>query len=323
LITLLLNDLDFSDPLLLPLLETDNICNIIKRSGKRLQYFHIWYHTCQLTLTKHISDWSMAEITNNMISIGPSLSLQRFRVSGHQNTTQDEVITEIISKLRPKIFELVTCACRAISKYDEAAQKVSAASLLKYNNNNSGGDDENDNNGESKRNNDNNNKMVEFRSRIAQYGTFQCVRCEDRSNIIGWYRLCMKCSKQYCTECSFEWDWSNELLPDPSKKWCSCSYCVHRDRLILQHYGRGSSSSDNDASAVVVVVVNENGVAAGLSLQNDMNSTNINCDNVNNNKSSTIPSSCTAIDVAAGMIIPSRYSGVHCRKCPEKKPARL
>jgi hypothetical protein len=60
---LLLNHLDFSDPLLLQQgLETIQICSIIKRSGKRLQDFHIWDHQDSIGSTRHISRWSLNDI---------------------------------------------------------------------------------------------------------------------------------------------------------------------------------------------------------------------------------------------------------------------
>jgi hypothetical protein len=55
---------------------------IIKRSGKRLQYFHIWYHQDSRCVTEYISERSIDAILNALKGIGPSLSLQRFVVSG-------------------------------------------------------------------------------------------------------------------------------------------------------------------------------------------------------------------------------------------------
>jgi hypothetical protein len=72
---LLLNHLDFSDPFLQQKLMTSDICKIITRSGKRVQYFHIWKYTGQ-------SGWLIHDIIDALKSI-ELLSLQRFVLSGY------------------------------------------------------------------------------------------------------------------------------------------------------------------------------------------------------------------------------------------------
>jgi hypothetical protein len=147
------------------------------------------------------------------------------------------------------------------------------------------------------------NNKIEFRSRLAQYGTFRCSStsggCQSRhSDVIGWYRPCVKCCQQYCLDCSFIWDWSNELAPSQSKM-CSCSYCIHRDQL------RHCYGSSNDDKGNI-----------GTSVESDMKRTNTSdeVNTVNVVKPSTTSSSSLCVDIT--MIQPPRYScAVHCLKC--------
>jgi hypothetical protein len=143
--------------------------------------------------------------------------------AGHQ----DQIYENLISELRPKIFELATCACRVLLGYDEHVAKESTSSSWIDNNNNSSG---NNDSGESK-------NKIECLSGIAKYGAFRCS--SHGSDVTGWYRTCVQCAKQYCVTCSFQWRSSNELSKESEK--CECSYCIHRDRLIL--LSRATSST--------------------------------------------------------------------------------
>jgi hypothetical protein len=308
----LLNNLDFSDPLLIDtkLLTTEHICDIIKRSGKRLQSFHIWNHNYHIASAKYISSWSMDDIINALNSIGPSFSLERFILSGIHSPFllylnnemadcsfssyslvclsghQYEIYKKIISELRPKLIELATCGCRALFEYDQAAKELLLKMKRKRNGNG---------NGESK------NNDIKFRSRIAQYGTFRCSsdHCETSRrtpNGIGWYRICVKCSKQYCVGCAstFYWKWSNELVSDKSHV-CSCSYCIDRGQP-----GNGKGDNDNEAG----------------SLANTKNNNNNN-DDFNSVDQLKPSSTHTSSPFSTATMIPPRYScSVHCQNCP-------
>jgi hypothetical protein len=179
------------------------------------------------------------------------------------------------------IFELATCGCHTIIKNDQVAKDAS----------------------------------IEFRSRLAKYGTFRCIsgRCGPKRDVIGWYRTCVKCSEQYCLRCAFWWNWSNEFKYDKSKT-CSCSYCIDRDRLILRY--------DNSSNGIFVTnVVTDASTAIGPS-QNSTNTNNnsniFNC-SVNNGNLVIEPSATKSACIASTFtppittIISPRYScSIHC-----------
>jgi hypothetical protein len=223
---------------------------------------------------------------------------------GHQPDINDRLISENIPELRPKIVELTTCGCRITTKYDQAAKRLSSSGLLLNDNLNNG-------NGEKGSEGD----KIEFRSRIAQYGTFRCssisTGCVNNNpNVIGWYRTCLNCSQQYCVKCSSGWNWSNEFILDKSNK-CSCSYCIDRDQLVLQCYGHISNDGKGNIGTSVVIANDATSVAVG-SLPTQMNTTNS-----NTNNTSTITAA------VATMIIPPRYScSVHCKNCSFKGPLK-
>jgi hypothetical protein len=263
---MLLNNLDFSDPLLQKKVTTTLVCNLIYRSGKRLRHISIWNHYYPNSALH--SKWVLDDIITTISLIGPSLSLQSIVLFGHQGCSQQggsHVNIDAIVALRPHLIELATCGCRSATLFDNAA-KASSTSISRRSSSGNG------NNGE-------NVRKVEFRSRVAQYGLFQCTslpeNCllaktihgynvaptvtatvaavgptSDATQMEGWYRACITCKDHYCVACAFRWRWCNEFLvtltnvsDDTSS--CPCSYCTPRHRLLFspQSNNHGGSSS--------------------------------------------------------------------------------
>jgi hypothetical protein len=168
---LLLNDLDFGDPSLQSILDTDAICKVILRSRQRLRTFGIWYN-CEGDSSP--SNWSFSRIASSIAPSRSSSSLKRFILFGHQNLTSlGDIISKWIIPMRPESIELATCA-----------DHLSFMSISEFITSHD----------------------IQFRSHLAHYGNFVCSRCQGGSALKGvddeeWYRICPICNQIFCFSC--------------------------------------------------------------------------------------------------------------------------
>jgi hypothetical protein len=141
---LLLNHLDFSDPLLSisdGRLTEAAACQIITRSRHRLHHLSIWNHGGVSPLSNQMSTtWSIDNIINVISSIGVLPSLSFISLYGHvnwnMNRTQDHMapILSILnqsSSSRSKCIELVTCPCVATRWISDIMIDVDSCQHLK------------------------------------------------------------------------------------------------------------------------------------------------------------------------------------------------
>jgi hypothetical protein len=232
----LLTHIDLSDPTLSNILTTSHVCQIITRSGIRLQSLHVWHHT-QTTSRYPSSDWNMLTILDSIIAIhhrstsstsGMSLKLLTF--FGHQELDQITAMLPSIIACRPCTLEFATCfdlpdieleIVRTIMAADAVGTKPSPITMTST--------------GGSGLMIKKESYAIELKFRQLVYGHYVCSgQCafipplgSDLDNN-GWYRQCISCFCMYCISCvTHDWQWSNDFQ-SKSRDQCVCSLCPPR-----------------------------------------------------------------------------------------------